>query len=69
MRWRTFAHRNPEDMEAAKRLEATRHTFLRMAMELGLTPVARSRLSVAEVRVKEGIQRLIQPAAVAEMDV
>lgn len=67
LRWRVYAHQNPEDMDASKRLERVRASFLKMSVELGLTPVARSRLQVAEVRVQEGVARLIQAPTVTEM--
>jgi hypothetical protein len=66
-RWRLHALQNPDDLDSSQRLLEARKQMMSIAMELGLTPLARSRIRVAEVRVMEGVSRLIQPPDAASL--
>ena len=62
--WRLRSLRDPDNWRAAKRVDELRGRLLTFAVELGLSPTARARLGVAEVRMHEGIARLTTPAVV-----
>jgi hypothetical protein len=66
-RWRLYALQNPDFLDASDRLLEARKQVMAIAIELGLTPLARSRLRVAEVRVAEGVSRLIRPPDAAAL--
>jgi hypothetical protein len=61
VRFRAMAHNNPDDLAYTRRLTELRQQVAVLASELGLTPISRSRMAVAEVKVQEGLSRLIEP--------
>lgn len=65
VRFRTLAHEQPDEIAYTRRLTELRQQVAVLASELGLTPISRSRLQVAEVRVQEGLNRLIEPPALS----
>ncbi len=57
-RWRVLSIEARNDWRAERRVEALRKQVLIFGAELGLTPLARRRMGVAEVRIQAGLAAL-----------